>query len=119
MPLEFGDGARIEVELPALPVVRAPAPDPAALVVLPVVGARGAQGPPGPAGTSVNAGYTHTQMGPDVIWTITHYLGFYPGGVLVRDDDDCVIDPLDIVQIDTNTMRLYFGRTTAGRAWVS
>jgi hypothetical protein len=40
----------------------------------------------------VNLSYTHTQTEPQSVWTITHGLGYDPGGVVVTSDDGYVMD---------------------------
>lgn len=41
----------------------------------------GPEGPPGPPGDT----YRHVQGAPAAVWTIAHNLGYYPGGITVRD----------------------------------
>lgn len=51
------------------------------------VGPEGPQGPQGDVGPSGPAGgtYRHVQGTPAAVWSINHNLGYFPGGVAVRD----------------------------------
>lgn len=79
-------------------------------------GAPGAQGPPGEDAKAVN--YTHTQNTLSVVWTVSHNLGYKPGGVLVEDADGNEIEPT-IVHMNNNVILLTFYQPTAGTAYIS
>lgn len=118
MSLEFVSGTVLDVVPPGLPTIGVAAPT-TTMQVLPIIGPAGPTGPRGPAGTSVNAYYLHVQLAADRIWEITHSLGFYPAGCLVKDSTGAIVDPADIEHIDINSMRVTVGFLTSGTALVS
>lgn len=78
----------------------------------------GPQGPAGPAGPPGGGSYVHTQNAAAAVWTITHNLGFRPGGITVEDSAGTEIvgdrdDP------DANTTVLTFDFATGGVAYLS
>jgi hypothetical protein len=66
-------------------------------------GTVGPMGPPGPSGGT----YRHVQGVSSAVWTITHNLGFHPGGVAVRDSGGDLHEG-QIEYLDTNTIRVSF-----------
>lgn len=62
--------------------------------------------------------YSHLQEVASTTWTITHNLGYYPGGIVVQDSDGNVIES-DISYIDLNTVQLTHAAPIGGSAKVS
>lgn len=81
-----------------------------------LLGLGGAAGPPGPPGGA----YAHTQATPATVWTITHDLGYDPGGVLVITTDGDTLDDYG-VQVMTRgaVLRLSFDLPFSGTAYLS
>lgn len=73
-------------------------------------------GPSGPSGAS--ATYTHTQSSPQASWTITHNLGYNPGGVSVVDSagSKCYGD---VVFVSENQLVVNFSSAFSGKAYIS
>lgn len=75
-------------------------------------GAPGPAGPAGPAGPEGPAGaagtaYRHVQGTPASVWTITHNLGYKPGGLTVLDSaGDTHIGQVEY--LDVNNLRISF-----------
>lgn len=80
-------------------------------------GPQGAAGPQGPAG-ALGGQYTHNQAVAAAIWTITHNLGFKPGGIKVFDTAGTQVEG-DIEHLDVNTVRLTFSSGFSGTAYLS
>ena len=74
-------------------------------------------GPSGPSGASAST-YTHTQSSPQASWTITHNLGYNPGGVSVVDSagSKCYGD---VVFISENQLVINFNSAFSGKAYIS
>lgn len=72
-------------------------------------GADGADGAPGPQGApGLDGGaYRHVQGVPSAVWTITHNLGFNPGGIAVVDSSGSLHDGF-VEYVDSNTIRISF-----------
>lgn len=66
-------------------------------------GPTGPTGPPGPIGGV----FTHVQGQVSAVWEIEHNLGYYPGGITVRDSGGTVHEG-QIEYIDQNNIRLSF-----------
>jgi hypothetical protein len=94
--------------------------------VMPVVGTvgppgptgpPGPQGPPGPTGTGT--GFVYTQSTPSTVWEITHNLGYDPGGISVEADNGDIWEPVVIYREPGVVVRLTFGDSVAGKAYLS
>ena len=83
-------------------------------------GTAGVDGAVGPAGPRGNSGgyYVHTQGVPSAIWTVTHNLGYRPGGVVVLDETGATCEG-DLSYPDVNTLVLTFTAAFSGTATVS
>lgn len=81
-------------------------------------GDKGDPGDPGPPGGAAGGFYVHTQNAPATVWTITHNLGFRPGGVHAEDSAGSVIHG-DRSDPDVNTTVLTFGAASGGVVYVS
>lgn len=75
----------------------------------------GISGPAGPAGSA----YHHVQVSASAIWTIEHDMGFFPGGIVVKDSGGAVWIPGAITYVDTDTVILTFSASFAGHAYLS
>ena len=62
--------------------------------------------------------FTHTQSGASESWTITHNLGYRPGGVGIVDSGENVVMG-DIVHSSNNELVINFSSAFAGKAYVS
>jgi hypothetical protein len=76
---------------------------------------------PEPGGSlSGGVSYHHNQLSADEVWTILHSLGFFPGGITAYDSINDIIEPADIIHVDTDTTVLLFtGRPMSGYADLS
>lgn len=74
-------------------------------------------GPSGPSGASAST-YTHTQSSPQASWTITHNLGYNPGGVSVVDSagSKCYGD---VTFVSENQLVVNFSSAFSGKAYIS
>lgn len=73
----------------------------------------GETGPVGPGGSIEN--YRHVQGTPASVWTITHNLGFYPAGVVVRDSGgDIRYGSVAYVDLNTITISFFVSGAPAG-----
>lgn len=62
--------------------------------------------------------FTHHQVVPSTIWTITHNLGYIPGQPLITDENDLEIDGL--ITGDTSvSMIIEFSEPVAGYAYLT
>lgn len=61
--------------------------------------------------------YLHFQATPEVVWTITHNLGFNPG-VTVVDSTGRQVEG-DVVHLSANTVEISFTAAFAGSAFLS
>lgn len=78
-------------------------------------GPPGGPGPPGPSG----AAFSHTQSTPATVWTITHDLGYNPGGLVVVADG-FIMDDFGIQYLTAGeSLRLTFDVALAGVAYLS
>lgn len=82
----------------------------------------GPEGPEGPQGLSGGA-YRHIQAVPSAVWTITHNLGFNPGGVVAVDTSGDRHEGL-VEYLDTDSLRISFfaagaPASFAGEAYLS
>lgn len=77
-------------------------------------------GPAGPSGSPGSSGgnYTHTQATASATWTITHNLGYFPGGVSVVDSAGTKVYG-DVTHSDTNSLVITFSAAFGGKAYVS
>ena len=80
-------------------------------------GAAGATGPAGPAGAS-GGSYIHHQSSALATWTVTHNLGYYPGGISVIDSAETVVIG-DITHINISTFTVSFSTAFSGKVYVS
>jgi hypothetical protein len=62
--------------------------------------------------------FTHTQSSASASWTVTHNLGYRPGGVAIVDSSENVVFG-DIVHSSNNELVLNFTSATAGKAYIS
>ena len=85
-------------------------------------GPEGPQGPPGPPGadgTSPRPGFQFTQGELSTVWDIVHDLGFDPAGILVVDPDGNLWEPIAIYIEPGVRVRLTFGSSVRGTAYLS
>ena len=61
--------------------------------------------------------YTHDQMTPGTVWSITHNLGFFPNVMTFDSAGTQIIG--DVVHIDKNSMTITFSHSNAGKAYLS
>lgn len=81
------------------------------------LGVEGPQGPPGQSGAAA-AAYVHNQIAPSTLWTVTHGLGFKPGGVMSYDSVGRLI--LGNVEVlDDDTLTISFTAAIGGLAYIS
>lgn len=57
--------------------------------------------------------YTHTQSIPAALWTITHNLGYKPGGILVTDSGGSEWEG-DVTHVSNNQLTIDFGTASFG-----
>lgn len=62
--------------------------------------------------------FTHTQSSASAAWTVSHNLGFRPGGVAVVDSGENVVMG-DILHSSDNEFVINFSSAFAGKAYVS
>lgn len=62
--------------------------------------------------------YSHSQGTPSTVWTISHGLGYYPGGIVALDSDGNHVES-DIVFVDLNTVQLIHAAPIGGTAKIS
>ena len=74
-------------------------------------------GPSGPAGAS-GGGYVHHQSSALATWTVTHNLGYYPGGISVIDSAETVVIG-DVTHTNMNTFTVTFSTPFSGKVYVS
>jgi hypothetical protein len=91
-------------------VVRSPATVNTVLKVADI----GNAGPPGASGGN----YTHIQSSPSTTWTITHNLGYNPGGVSVVDSAGSKMYG-DVMYVNTNQIVVNFSAGFSGKAYIS
>jgi hypothetical protein len=77
----------------------------------------GLPGPKGDAGIS-GGHYVHTQSVPSASWTITHDLGYYPGGVSIVDSGGTKVYG-DVTFISQSTLVVTFNAAFSGKAYLS
>ena len=70
-------------------------------------------------GGSIGIGYTHTQSGASVTWTIVHNLGYKYVNIDCYDSSDEIIIPDSIVATDVNTTTVTFATSRTGAAVIS
>lgn len=61
--------------------------------------------------------YTHDQMIPDLVWNITHNLGFFPNVMTFNSAGTQIIG--DVQHIDKNSITITFSHSSAGMAYLS
>lgn len=67
---------------------------------------------------TVKKAFTHTQSVPSAVWTVTHNLGYKPGGVIVEDSAGTEwVGEIDYV--DNNTLTITFQGAFSGTAQLS
>lgn len=86
-------------------------------------GVNGADGAPGADGDPGVVSYRHVQSIAAAVWTVTHNLGYFPGGVLVEDSDHNAISGR-VAHVDGNTLTISFfvngaPAATGGEAYIS
>ena len=62
--------------------------------------------------------YVHNQSSAASLWTVTHNLGYYPGGVSVIDSGETIVVG-DITHINTNSFTVSFSTAFSGKVYVS
>lgn len=62
--------------------------------------------------------YTHIQASASALWTVTHNLGYKPGGVYVEDTTLRQVLG-DITQINNNQLTITYASAFAGTAYLS
>lgn len=62
--------------------------------------------------------YVHTQSSASSSWTVTHNLGYYPGGVSIIDSGENVVIG-DIIHSTDNQFVINFSSAFSGKAYVS
>lgn len=105
------DGERVVLAEPRSPSI---IPVPPKTGTTPVPGRPGPPGPPGPAGGT----FIYNQSDPSEVWDITHNLGYFPGGVFVRDTSGTPVDG-STEHVDENSVRIHFSAPFAGQAFLS
>jgi hypothetical protein len=74
----------------------------------------------GGGGGGATSGYQHVQSTAGTVWTITHNLGYDPGGLKVITSDGDTIDDAVTQYIDPGvSLRLSFDLSIAGTAYLS
>lgn len=82
-------------------------------------GPQGPAGPQGPVGPMPTPGFKFTQPELSTVWDIVHDLGFDPAGILVVDPTGDLWEPIAIY-IETGVrVRLTFGSSVRGTAYLS
>ena len=61
--------------------------------------------------------YTHDQMIPNLVWNITHNLGFFPNVMTFDSAGTQIIG--EVVHLDKNSMTITFSHSNAGEAYLS
>ena len=61
--------------------------------------------------------FTHDQMTPESVWTITHSLGFFPNVMSFDSAGTQIIGDVD--HINQNSMTITFSGSNAGKAYLS
>lgn len=61
--------------------------------------------------------YTHSQMTPNQIWTITHNLAFFPNVMSFDSAGTQILG--DVQHVDKNRMVITFSHSNAGKAYLS
>ena len=61
---------------------------------------------------------THTQSSASATWTVTHNLGYRPGGVAIVDSSENVVFG-DIVHSSDNALVINFTSAVTGKAYIS
>lgn len=62
--------------------------------------------------------FTHTQSSASASWTVTHNLGYRPGGVAIVDSGENVVSG-DILHSSNNELVLNFSSAFSGKAYIS
>lgn len=73
---------------------------------------------PGPPTPGIGGSYVHTQAVAAAVWTITHTLGFIPGGVQIVDSTGHEIEG-EVTYPAPNIVRIEFSEPVAGVAYLS
>jgi hypothetical protein len=66
---------------------------------------------------AVGGSYTHNQLVPATVWTVTHNLGYFPNITVVDSTNREVIGSTEY--IDLNTIQLTFSGAFSGKAYAS
>jgi hypothetical protein len=74
------------------------------------------QGPPGPSG-NVATGYTHEQLGPSSLWTITHNLNRYPSVTVADSTGQKFIG--DVTYVSATVITIGFRAPFSGVAYLN
>lgn len=70
-------------------------------------GPQGIQGPPGIHGDEYVPFWRHVQGLPSAVWEINHNLGYYPGGIVVRDSSGGLHEG-QVEYLDINNITISF-----------
>ena len=65
----------------------------------------------------VGGQFTHDQMTPSAVWTITHNLGFFPNVTAFDSAGTEIIGQID--HVSQNSMTITFSSSNAGKAYLS
>ena len=76
-----------------------------------LAGDKGADGTPG-------GSYVHTQSSASSTWTVTHDLGYYPGGISVIDSGETIVVG-DITHTSISQFTVSFSTSFSGKVYVS
>ena len=76
-----------------------------------LAGDKGDDGTPG-------GSYVHTQSSASSTWTVTHSLGYYPGGISVIDSGETIVIG-DVTHTNINTFTVSFSTAFSGKVYVS
>lgn len=66
-----------------------------------------------------STGYRHVQSIPSDTWTVTHNLGYKPGGIIVEDSAGEEWIAFAVEYVDDDSLTLTFSAAFAGWAYIS
>jgi hypothetical protein len=67
---------------------------------------------------AASGSYIHYQSSAASVWTVTHNLGYFVGGISVIDSAETVVVG-DITHIDNNSFTVSFSTAFSGKVYVS
>jgi hypothetical protein len=68
--------------------------------------------------TAADMTFVHTQSSASSTWSITHNLGYFPGGVSVVDSAENVVQG-DIIHVSSDALTINFTSAFSGKAYIS